>query len=528
MNVFEIVEIKMEEDAIYFDGLPETVTSAGKTEEDEEDFRSCCENEDELKDREESIMLGTEAVELDELSAKMYFKGVSVSGPGESDFRLSGLGVVIDKCSDNAAPIQVQKSLDFSVEESVVNYLALMEGLIEAKECRIKRVFAFTDSEILFDQIMQGQKVEDPLLMELKERILEHANSLEAFTLTVVPTRALQMAVELAQVAIGLISFPPEVGQSTENCSICCDEKLASMMTTMKCSHRFCSHCMKTYVECKVQSNQVPCRCPQLGCKHYLSASECKLFLPITSYNALEKALLEANAVKSDKIYCPYPSCSVLLDPLECLSSMESSSTQSEYSHVVCPVCRRFICLDCGVPWHSSLTCEEYQNLPLEERDASDITLHHLAHSKGWRRCRQCRRMIELTHGCYHMTCWCGNEFCYSCGADYRDGQQTCQCAFWDENYSEDGATHPTEEYEQWHWDSFDTFPLTMDAHSDEERAQLVLMQRFLTGSFSLTNHQSPLLSTDSYADAMKDIGQLPWLERFVSVISDNYHDNYI
>lgn len=124
----------------------------------------------------------------------------------------------------------------------------------------------------------------------------------------------------------------------------------------------------------------------------------------------------------------------------------------------------------------------------------------------------------------------CGNEFCYSCGADYRDGQQTCECAFWDENYSEDMATHPTEEYEQQGWN---TLPLTMDAYSDAERSQLALIQSFLTGGFSLTDHQtnqssSPLHTTDYYADAMKDIGQLPWLERFVSVISDNYQDNYM
>lgn len=153
MSVFEILEIKMVEEAIYYDWLPETVTKVAKIEEDEEDFRSCCENEDELQDREESIMLGSEGVEFDELSVKMYFKGISVSGPGESDSCLSGIGVVMERCSGNGAPISVQKRHDFSVEESVVNHLALMEGLTEAKECRIKKVCAFTDSEILFDQV---------------------------------------------------------------------------------------------------------------------------------------------------------------------------------------------------------------------------------------------------------------------------------------------------------------------------------------------------------------------------------------
>ncbi|KAJ1421080.1 Bifunctional inhibitor/plant lipid transfer protein/seed storage helical domain [Sesbania bispinosa] len=54
------------------------------------------------------------------------------------------------------------------------------------------------------------------------------------------------------------------------------------------------------------------------------------------------------------------------------------------------------------------MSCEEFQNLPEEERDASDITLHRLAQNKRWKRCQ--RRMIELTHGCYHMTCLHNNQ----------------------------------------------------------------------------------------------------------------------
>lgn len=179
-----------------------------------------------------------------------------------------------------------------------------------------------------------------------------------------------------------------------------------SMMLTMKCSHRFCSHCMRVYVDGKVKSSQVPIRCPQSGCKNYISSSECRSFLPLTSYESLENVLAEADRIDSDRIYCPYPNCSVLLNPSECLSARASSSSQSDNSCIECPVCQRFICMECGVPWHSSMCCSEYQNLPLEERDASDITLHRLAQNERCRRCQRCRRMIELTRGCYHMTCW--------------------------------------------------------------------------------------------------------------------------
>ncbi|KAL3851575.1 hypothetical protein ACJIZ3_013457 [Penstemon smallii] len=509
----------MEEELV----LAYNVNLSATIEEDEEEFRSCCEDEDELKEREETIKVDLNG-NVDENSIKMYFKGVSVAGPGDSGSRISGIGVVMERLGTDS-PIQVQKKLDFYVEESVADYLALLDGLSVAIQNDIKQVLAFTDSQVLCDQITHDEELDNPLLFALRQRILEQTSNMENFVLKFLPASDLQKALKLAQVAVGIVSFPAEGEKATESCSICCEEKLSFMMLKIKCSHKFCSQCMKTYVEGKVQSNQVPIKCLQPKCKYCISTTECRSFLPLTSYESLEKALLEANILDSDKIYCPYSNCSVLLDPSECFSS--------DNSCVECSVCERFICVDCGVPWHSSMTCEEYRNLPFEERDASDLNMNRVAQNKRWRRCQQCRRMIELTHGCYHMTCWCGHEFCYSCGLEYRDSEQTCQCALWDEDYTEElASTYPTQQIEQWAWDSFDSLPVTMDTYSDQERSQLALIHRFLAGGFSLSDHipynQSPPRCTDSYVDVMKDLHQLPWLERFVSVISDNYYEEYV
>ncbi|KAJ0017661.1 hypothetical protein Pint_11606 [Pistacia integerrima] len=379
-----------------------------RLEEDEEEFRSCCEDDEVWKESEEVVVVVVKEEEakedLDEFSVKMFFKGMSIAHAGESSSGFSGIGVVMER-SINLPVIQVQKKLDFYVEESVADYLALMDGLAEAMQNKVRSVYAFTDSELLYEQITNEERLDIPLLVALRQRILEHTSNLETFVLTLVPSVDLERPLRLAQIAIGVVSSPAKGDKSVENCSICCEDKLSPMMITMKCSHKFCSHCMRTYVDGKVQSSQVPIRCPQLKCKYCISTAECKSFLPLISYESLERALEEANVLHSDRIYCPFPNCSVLLDPQECLSARASSSSQSDNSCVECPVCQRFICVDCGVPWHSSMNCEEYQNLPLEERDASDISLHQLAQNKRWRRCQQCRRMIELSQGCYHMTC---------------------------------------------------------------------------------------------------------------------------
>ncbi|KAJ7949949.1 RBR-type E3 ubiquitin transferase [Quillaja saponaria] len=498
-------------------------------EEDEDEFRSCCEDEEVWEETEEHLK--EEITEsLDESSVKMFFKGISIAGIEDSHSGFSGIGVVMQS-SFGCPIIRIQKKLDFYVEESVANYLALMDGLLEASQNKFRRIYAFTDSDLLYDQITCEKKLDMPLFVALRQKIFEHANKFEVFVLKLVPSVDLEKPLKLAQVAIGVVTFPVKGDKLLENCPICCEEKPLAMIVTMKCSHKFCSHCMKTYVSGKVQCSQVPIRCPQPRCKYFISTTECSSFLPFTSFVSMEKALEEANILNSDKIYCPFPNCSVLLDPRECLSARASSSSQSDNGCVECPVCQRFICMDCGVPWHSSMSCEAYQSLPLEERDSADITLHRLAQNKRWMRCQQCRRMIELSQGCYHMTCWCGHEFCYSCGAEYRVGQQTCQCAFWDEDNSEDLLTHSAQESEQWAWETFNSFPMVLDAYSDQERSQLALIQRFLAGGFSLSDHhpyQSPPRYTDSYEDAMKDLHQLPWLETFVSVINDNYYEDYI
>uniref|UniRef100_A0A2N9G9E1 RBR-type E3 ubiquitin transferase n=1 Tax=Fagus sylvatica TaxID=28930 RepID=A0A2N9G9E1_FAGSY len=470
-------------------------------EEDEEDFRSCCEDEDVWKETEELVKEESKE-DLDEFSVKMFFKGMSIPDVGDSGSGISGIGVVMER-SANVPVIQVQKKLDFYVEESVAEYLALLDGLVEAAAAQnnIRRVYAFTDSELLYDQISHEEKLEIPLLIALRERILEHAGNLEAFVLKLVPSIDLERPLQLAQVAIGVVSCPSQGDKSLENCSICREDKLSLMMITMKCSHKFCSNCMRTYVDGKVQSSQVP-------------------------REHLQKQMFSTRIESTVHIQIVLP-CLILVN----VCQLEQVHLVNQIIAVLnAQVARGSICLECGVPWHSSMSCEDYQNLPLEERDASDITLHRLAQNKRWRRCQQCRRMIELTQGCYHMTCWCGHEFCYSCGAEYSHGQQTCQCAFWDEDNSED-FTHSIQESEQWAWETFNSLPMIMDAYSDQERSQLALIQRFLAGGFSLSDHhpyQSPPRCTDSYVDAMKDLHQLPWLERFVSVISDNYYEDYM
>ena len=152
----------MDDQEVLPDESSESLVREVRVEEDEEDFRSCCEDDEVWKETEE-VVKEEEKEELDEFSVKMFFKGISLAETGDSSSGFSGIGVVMERSADSPV-IQVQKKLDFYVEESVADYLALMDGLTEAIQNKIHRVYAFTDSAMLYDQVSEDWHPHDVLL----------------------------------------------------------------------------------------------------------------------------------------------------------------------------------------------------------------------------------------------------------------------------------------------------------------------------------------------------------------------------
>lgn len=223
-----------------------------------------------------------------------------------------------------------------------------------------------------------------------------------------------------------------------ENCFICFEDKFSSEMATVKkCQHKFCVACMQRHAEVQVQASQVPVRCPQAGCPEMLENEECRQFLTPEIFSILMKRLMEAKVPEGDRVYCPYANCSTLMRKsgfaLPEQGTSAAASKSSVYQKVDCVECKQSFCLDCRVPWHKNWSCQQYQALPPHLRDAEESNLYTLAQSQKWQRCKKCRRLIELAEGCYHMTCRCGYEFCYTCGTEWKNKRQQCHCKLWDE-----------------------------------------------------------------------------------------------
>jgi hypothetical protein len=139
--------------------------------------------------------------------------------------------------------------------------------------------------------------------------------------------------------------------------------------------------------------------------------------------------LTEAAIPHSLKVYCPFEDCSAFM---ENAAHGEPSSSSSD-TFAECLSCHRGFCHACNVPWHADRSCSEQRAHDLNAKMSGDQKLRDLAKRERWQQCGECLRMIELQRGCNHMTCLCGNEFCYVCGARWKNKAATCECPRWDE-----------------------------------------------------------------------------------------------
>ncbi|WCJ42872.1 RING/U-box superfamily protein [Euphorbia peplus] len=187
-------------------------------------------------------------------------------------------------------------------------------------------------------------------------------------------------------------------------CEICFDPKPKDDSFSIKgCSHSYCKSCMANFIGSKLQENISKITCPVPKCCGFLEPEDCRPILPSEVFDRWGDALCEALILGSQKFYCPYKDCSLMLvdDGSEVVRESE------------CPNCRRLFCAQCRVPWHAEIECAEFQTLHKDERDNKDIMLMKLAKNKLWTRCPSCRIFVERTQGCDNMTCRCGTSFNY-------------------------------------------------------------------------------------------------------------------
>ncbi|RJE24123.1 RING [Aspergillus sclerotialis] len=159
-----------------------------------------------------------------------------------------------------------------------------------------------------------------------------------------------------------------------------CLEKHDSAMFVGACGHEYCRDCTRQIFLGATRDEQLyPPRCcgniipPGIGLR-FLDYEELRAF----GQRAIEWAT-------KDRLYCADPTCSKFIPPF---------TVKDE--HGCCPECGKNTHVLCRSLEHPNVDC------PLDEALQSVLAM---AEAHGWRRCFNCRTMVELKHGCNHIRC---------------------------------------------------------------------------------------------------------------------------
>lgn len=170
-----------------------------------------------------------------------------------------------------------------------------------------------------------------------------------------------------------------KIPSTTRKCVSCLDE-IHTPSYTSPCGHEFCLECIKAMFLAATKDEELyPPRC----CGETMPPGIALRVLNYKELSAFSERGLEWTA--KDRLYCADPTCSKFIPPF---------AIKDEIG--VCPDCKQSTHLICRSLAHPGVDC------PMD--DALNNVLA-MAENEKWKRCFHCKAMVELHHGCNHITC---------------------------------------------------------------------------------------------------------------------------
>jgi hypothetical protein len=164
------------------------------------------------------------------------------------------------------------------------------------------------------------------------------------------------------------------------DCDVCTTSFQPSQTMTLPCGDTWCRSCIaRRYQEATVNEGAWPVTC----CRTEIAMDKVRHLLPLDLRTRFASKSIEWS--DTDRIYCHEPSCSTYIP--------HSTTTENL---ALCSVCRRETCAQCKGPYHVQQLCPD-------DTTGCDL-LAETARANGWPKCPGCRRYVEITHGCNHIT----------------------------------------------------------------------------------------------------------------------------
>lgn len=165
---------------------------------------------------------------------------------------------------------------------------------------------------------------------------------------------------------------------TTVQCIACQEQRKFFDTLEAPCQHSYCVDCIRDLFERAMRDETLfPPRC----CRQNIDVETLDIFLTKELKEGFQKKKIEFST--KDRTYCFQPDCSKFINPININNNIA-------------------ICSDCGLSTCSICKAQAHDgDCPADS--ATQQTLE-LAREAGWQRCFQCHRLVELDHGCNHMT----------------------------------------------------------------------------------------------------------------------------
>jgi hypothetical protein len=173
-------------------------------------------------------------------------------------------------------------------------------------------------------------------------------------------------------------------------CSSCLDLHAKHDMLQLSCNgngngngesnkHAYCRECLQRLYETSVTD---PSHFPPRCCSKIISLFNC---VPFLSQDLIARFVTRREELETaNRIYCSNTQCSKWIRP------------ENVGTHVAS-------CKDCSQK--TCTTCKRKEHIGLCPEDKDVQKLMTVAREKRWQTCPNCKEMVELNKGCYHITC---------------------------------------------------------------------------------------------------------------------------
>ncbi|KAI3397162.1 hypothetical protein diail_11136 [Diaporthe ilicicola] len=195
-------------------------------------------------------------------------------------------------------------------------------------------------------------------------------------------------------------------------CASCMDDFPLQDLAKFPCSHEYCRACLETMLTGPLTDEGLwPPRC----CQQRVDPEQDQIRILVDARLMGQYLARKLEMETPNRTYCHVSDCSKFIPP-----------KGIHHDIGTCPKCEAKTCCTCKAAAHEGEDCP---------KDEAGKQLLDLAKKQGWRQCFACKRVVELKEGCNHMTCRCGAQFCYKCGAAWKNRGQpgACACELFDE-----------------------------------------------------------------------------------------------